>query len=318
MNIVNSVKNTAKKAAFWVNKHSPELLIGGGIIGFGGAIVCACIATLKTKDDIDLYEYTIEDIGDTIQIESINPETNKNELMPYTDDMKVADTKKAKTKLVLNVAKHYAPAVILGSAATVSIISSNRIMRKRALAIAAALSATETAFAAYRENVREKYGEEMDKNFLYGVKTKEIEETEIVNGKEKTVKKEETTIDLGNKDGYTVTFDSDSDYWDENTDYNMMFLRTVEHELNTILDTCGHVYLNEAFRKLGVEETAIGQVIGWTKDVNDVNDPTRVMLELFDTSSKPFVNIHDHNKPILVKFNPQGYILDKMNTKNKE
>lgn len=312
MNFVTTIKKTAKNVGFWTNKHSPELLVGGSIVGFLGAAVLACVATVKTKEDIEEYDTIAENIDSIVKTEVLNEDTGKSELVEYTDDMRAADKNKAKLALVLNTTKHYAPAVILASAATVAAIASNKIMRKRALALAAALSATEGSFAAYRANVKERYGSDVDHELLYGVKKNEIEETAVVNGKEKTVKKEETTINLDKPGPATVMFDADNDYWDQNTDYNMMFLRQVEHALNDRLDRYGFVYLNEAFRELGAEETAIGQVIGWHKDISDVNDTTYIEFDLYDTTNQPFVNLHENKKPIIIRLNPQGYILDKI------
>ena len=42
---MNAFINMFNKTKFWTKKHSPELLIAGGIVMAAGAVVSACIAT---------------------------------------------------------------------------------------------------------------------------------------------------------------------------------------------------------------------------------------------------------------------------------
>ena len=46
---MNSLTKAFSEVKFWSKKHSPELLIAGGIIFAASSVVLACIATNKIK-----------------------------------------------------------------------------------------------------------------------------------------------------------------------------------------------------------------------------------------------------------------------------
>lgn len=304
MNMLNkftsTVSKTFTKAKFKVNKYSPEILLVTGIVGLVGGAVLACRATLKAKDEIDNYNYEKEDIESTLRV----PDSN-NDIVEYTEDDKKADITKLKMKTALTLVKHYAPAVSISVVSIAALVSSNNIMKKRALALATAYAALDTSFKNYRDRVIERYGEEIDKEIRYGVKHSQVEQT-VTNdkGKEKTETVDVTNVD-GNPDEFTRIFDSSNKYWDSDPTYIRMFLDSEESRANNLLRVNGIVFLNEIFDRLGFEKTKMGQVIGWKYDPDK------------DSYIDFGIYMMEDNKKAILKFNPQGYILGELERADK-
>ncbi len=61
-------------------------------------------------------------------------------------------------------------------------------------------------------------------------------------------------------------FDKFNPHWDNyNRKNNAIFVGLVLGELNELLQTRGHVFLNEAFERLGFECTPFGARFGWDR-----------------------------------------------------
>lgn len=283
---------TFSKVKFQINKHSPEILMVSGIVGLVGAAVWACKATLNSKEIIDSYNWDKNDIEATIRKDGTTE--------VYTEEEKKSDMTKLKVKTAISIAKEYAPSVSITIVSITAIIVSHNIMRKRALALAAAYATVDSAFKRYRDQVIERYGEEVDKEIRYGVSHKTTQQ-EITDDKgKKKVKDVETTEVSVTPDEYTRIFENGNKYHDANNDYIRHFLDSEESRINNLLRANHHVFLNDVFDRLGFEKTKVGQVVGWTytPDKDCYIDFGIYMME-------------DEHKAIL-KFNPQGYILDKL------
>lgn len=100
---------------------------------------------------------------------------------------------------------------------------------------------------------------------------------------------------------YTRVFGSNSHCWDDNREYNLMFLRMVQQKFNELLQIRGHVFLNEVFDALGLARTRTGQIVGWI--YNEENPIGDNFVEI------SFVENEATNEFIL-DFNVDGFILD--------
>ena len=216
-----------------LKKHSPEILIVGGVIGVVGSTVMACKATTKlngvleeSKENVKkIHEEAANKVSDN-NIEQVEKELKKDLTVAY-----------AKTGVEL--IKLYAPSVILGTLSIASIISSHGLMRKRNVALAAAYTAVDKSFKEYRGRVVERLGKNLDRELRYNLKAKEIEETIVdENGKEKKIKSTVEVID----DTYTPSefsffFDEFSSNWDKDPEANRFFLmqQQIEGKRSSIL-----------------------------------------------------------------------------------
>ena len=181
--IMTSAKRTFSKVGFGLQKKSPEILVGVGIVGAIASAVLACKATTKAGAIVEESKNSLADIREAKE----NGVTKAGE--SYSEEDHKKDLAIAYVQTGVKFAKLYAPAVMLGAASIASILASHNIMKKRNVALAAAYAAVDKSFKDYRDRVIERFGEQVEKELRYNIKAKEIETTVVdENGKEKKVK----------------------------------------------------------------------------------------------------------------------------------
>lgn len=79
------------------------------------------------------------------------------------------------------------------------------------------------------------------------------------------LEKPKTTIEIETYTTYGHAFDESNSCWDPRPEYNMAFLQAQASYLQHVLDTQGHLFLNEVYDNLGMERTPAGQVMGWLR-----------------------------------------------------
>lgn len=309
--ILTKASSLIQSASIQIKKHSPEILMGLGIIGTVASTVLACKATTKISQITEKKEEEVKKVHECL-------ESGEYE---YTEEDSKKDLTIIYTKTGMEYVKLYAPSVILGALSIGSIISSHNIMKGRNIALAAAYTAVDSGFKKYRKNVVERFGDEVDKELRYNIKAKQIETTTIdKNGKEKT--KKETVLDIENPlegiSEYARFFDECSSYHKKDPEYNLMFLRRQQDYANEMLKSRKHLFLNEVYDMLGIPRTKAGQVVGWVYNENDPNGDNYVDFGIYDLSQNKkqnerkiaFVNGYEYS--ILLDFNVDGVIYDKI------
>ena len=290
-------------AQYQLKKHSPEILMVAGIAGTVVGTVLACKATTKVSGIINEKNKAIEDVHTCLEDESI----------PYTEEDSKRDLTIIYAQTGVNLFKMYAPAIGVMTLSFVSIIAGHRILKKRNIAIAAAYAVVDKGFKKYRENVIERFGEGVDQELRFGIKSKEIKKK----GKDgKTIKETEYYIDTdenptSNISEYARFFDAASENFAKDPEYNMMFLRRQQDYANEMLKARGHLFLNEVYDLLDIPRSKAGQVVGWVydKDGNTKGD-NYVDFGLYknEAGTRRFVNGLEYN--ILLDFNVDGVIYD--------
>lgn len=302
--IFNNVTRTAHKIGFQLKKHSPEILAVAGTVGVVASAVMACKATTKLHDILEDSKNQVNQVHEVLENKSIPAEK-------YSEEDGKKDIAVIYTQTTLKVIKLYAPAVILGALSLTSILTSNKILRNRNIALAAAYTAVDKGFKEYRANVIERFGKDLDRELRFNVKAKEIEETVANdNGEEETVKKVVNEATIG-KSEYARFYDDGCKGWEKDPEYNLMFLRHVQDYLNDLLRSRGHVFLNEAYDQLGIPRTKAGAVVGWVYNEKDPVGDNYIDFGIYDPNdekARDFVN--GYERVILLDFNVDGYILD--------
>ena len=307
--IINKLSNITTKATFQVQKHSPEILMGVGIIGTIASTVLACKATTKVSKIIDEKNQQINNVHVCLEDNDVE----------YNEDDSKKDLTIIYAQTGLKLIKLYAPAIIIGTLSLTSIVSGHRILQKRNLALAAAYTAIDNGFKKYRSNVVERFGEEVDKELRHNIKAVEIEKKTIdKNGKEK-IKKETAYIienPLDNVSEYAKFFDEYCPGWRKDNEYNLMFLRRMQDNANEKLKAQGHLFLNEVYDMLGIPRTTAGQVVGWIYDKNNTKGDNYVDFGIYDTHNerkRAFVN--GYERSILLDFNVDRSIYEQIETR---
>lgn len=305
--LLNKVTRKMYRLGFKAQKHSPEILMGAGIVGVVTSAVMACKATLKLDDVLAESKETVDKIHEV----SENPDMIA-EGKEYTEDDMKKDLTIVYTKAGLKVAKLYAPAIVVGGLSIAAIVSGHRILRKRNIALAAAYTAVDKGFKEYRGRVIEKFGEELDKELKYDIKAKEVEETVVdEKGKEKKVKKTIETVGQNLGSPYAKFFDESCRGWTKDPEYNLMVVRDVQDYANRLLRMKHHLFLNEVYDLLGIQRTTAGQVVGWIYDEKNPIGDNYIdfgIYDVHDEAKRKFVN--GYERTILLDFNVDGAILD--------
>ena len=302
-NIANNMTRSFNKLGIKFKKHSPEILVVAGVVGTVTSAVMACKATTKLDDILSESKENIETIHYAME--------NSEELpAEYTTDDGKKDLAIVYTQSALKVAKLYAPSVILGTLSITAILTSNNILRKRNVALAAAYTAIDKSFKEYRGRVVERFGKELDRELRYNIKAKEIEETVVdeKTGKEKKVKKTVNVVDPNTYSDYARIYDCGNIGWSKDPEQNLMFLRRQQEYFNDKLKAQGYLFLNEVYESLGFQKTKAGQMVGWTYDEEHPNGDNFVDFGIYDSAS--FVN--GYERSIILDFNVDGVILDLM------
>ena len=304
--LMTNVGRAIHKFGFQIKKHSPEILLVAGVVGAVASAVMACRATIKAKEIVDKSKEDIAIIHDCMANETLK------ENGEYSDEQGKKDLTIAYTNTAVDLAKMYGPSVILGTLSIASILTSNNILRGRNVALAAAYAAVDKSYKEYRGRVREKYGEEADKELTFDIKAKEVEKTVVdEKGKEKKVK--ETVLDSNSNahSPYAKVFDELNDNWENDSEYNTMFLRKTERWANDYLKSHGYLFLNDVYKALGFQPTRAGQVVGWIYDpINSVGDNyvSFGIDNLYDNGVRLFVN--GNESAVWLDFNVDGDILN--------
>ena len=300
--IMSKASGALNKIGFGLKKRSPEILVAVGVVGTVVSAVMACKATTKintildeTKEQLDkIHEYA----GNPDVAEKYNAEDAKK------------DTAIVYAQAGVKLAKLYAPAVGLGILSISSILASNNILRKRNMAISAALAAATQDFKDYRNCVIERFGKEVDHQLRYNIKAEEIEETVTdEKGKEKKVKKSIEVADL-NASGYVKYFTRSNPYWEEDSSYVEMFLRSQQNYANDKLKATGHLTLNDVYDMLGFHDSKAGMVVGWIYDLDHPNGDNYVE---FDVKKVNLPNEQGgYEEAYAIDFNVDGNIYNEM------
>ena len=284
-------------------KHSPKMLLVAGTVGFVATVVAGCKATTKLEDVLAKPKEQIEKIHEIMDSEELQKQYG------YTQQDKVQDLTKIYIKTGWDLTKLYAPTIVLGTASLLCFFGSHNILSKRNAGLAAAYATIDKGFKEYRGRVVDKFGREVDRELLTGVKVEKA--TKKKKGEDA---EEEKTVEQPSKlytSSYARYFDESCADWKSNPEYNLMFLRMQEQHANDLLRAKRHLFLNEVYDMLGIPRTAAGQQVGWIYDEGQPLGDNFVDFGIYDDANekaRDFVNGYEPR--ILLDFNVDGVILD--------
>lgn len=303
MKILTTLKNTAGRTNLKFQKHSPEILMGIGLASFIGTIISACKATTRADEILEKHRNSIEAAKSAAAIV---------ETEAFLDEE--FDIRKEKFAIYSNTfisfTKLYAPAISSGALSLACFFKAYNIINTRYLGAVAAYNAVSSAFNDYRERVRKELGEDSDRHFRYGTEYTQIEHIETdENGKKKKTTEAVENINSNNISEYAKFFDQSCPEWDPNPLFNLKWLKANETAANDILNTRGHIFLNEVYDMIGLPHTSEGAVVGWVKGNGD-NFVDFGLYNPDNASARRFINGDD--SVVLLDFNVDGIMFDKI------
>jgi hypothetical protein len=313
--IMNNVTRTLHKGGFWLKKHSPEILTVVGSIGAVTGAVMACKATTKINPILEETKKNIECVHTGAERGEIKAMVNGEVTMvPYSEKDAQKDLAIYYAQGVIKLAKLYAPAVLVGASGLMCLWGANNLLHKRNAALTAAYATAHQSLDAYRGRVVERFGKDLDRELMYNIKAKEIEET-VTNedGTEQIVKKTVEVSDPNMNSIYARFFDESCKGWTKSAEDNLRCLKMVQAWANRKLQSEGYLYLNDVYEALGIPKTKAGHVVGWIYDeahpVGD-NYVDFGIYDLYNEKARDFVN--GYERVILLDFNVDGNIWELM------
>lgn len=300
------------KVSLTLRKHMPTILVVGGTIGLVTAGVLACKETTKLDEVLAKGEERTNQLADKINKVEDFKETGSVSEEDYTEDDEKKDIVGVYAKNALDVAKLYAPSVILAVASASAILGGFGILKARHAAITMAFGEMSAAFAEFKNRTKDAVGEEKYREILDGV-GKELKEVIDDNGN--TVVAEVDTVNPV-KDPYTFEWNADTtkesgSYTKGDPAGNLAFLTAVQEAFNNKLRSLtGYVFLNDVLDELGLPKTKAGQEVGWVIQPNDEHEGDNYIdfgIENVDNVDKETMKF---TRNFILHFNCDGYILD--------
>ena len=242
------VTRLAGRAGLVLSKHAPTILTAAGTAGFIGTTILASKATLKVEETV------AEEAALLVKVHEAH-DAGKLE-----DRDALRDKVILYTRMTTKLAKLYAPALILGAASIVSLATGHGIMLKRNASLAAAYAAVDQAFKTYKKKVESKFGKEAVLDALVSVPQEDLTKDEMTL---------EAVTAVDGVSPYGVIFDEDNHNWSADEDLAKLHLDCQQQYANDILQTRGHIFLNEVYKMLGFPHTPAGAVTGWVKGHGD-------------------------------------------------
>ena len=311
---IRSMTAIAAKTKFTVRQNSPEIMLVTGLLAGVGCVVLTGVAAYKS---VHVIESAREDLS-AIK-ECFDDDLANSSELTDAQNAEVQETYKQElTKVYMDtgieMTKLYLPAILTGAASIGSILVSHRILTKRNAAIGAALLTITEGFKEYRSRVKDRFGDEVEREIRYNIKEKTITRTETdpETGETKTVEETVKVSDIPNGHSIYARFlDESCPDWEKNAEFNLMFLRGQQNVANDKLRAEGYLFLNDVYDMIGLPKTQAGQVVGWRYKPNDANHhgDNFVDFGIYQINverNRAFVN--GYERTILLDFNVDGNI----------
>lgn len=301
--VLGGCKKVAGNSLLFAKAHAPEMLVGGGIIGYGATVYSACKATVKTRDILDSRDEVIEYA------------TGHD----FPEEVKAEKIKDANAIARRAIIKAYIPAATMGLCSTAMVLGGYRMINGRLVATAAAYKALETGFDRYRGNVIDEFGKDVDWRMLNGIRKEDLEKAEEEREINRAIEADNRRKRLKHKkkrtahqEYYSRIFDQYSDRWQRKwtPDLVIQYLRRKQREANDILKIRKHLFVNEVYDLLGLERSAEGQVVGWIITKNNPDSYVDFGLDDIPEDKLREILSAERNEDISIRlhFNPDGLI----------
>lgn len=300
--IMNSAKLAVNRGGLVLRKHSPEILVGVGIIGLVAATVSACKQTTHAEEILDEMREDLAMVSQAVERASVED---------YGEDEQKKDRIIIYTQTSVKFIKLYSGPVLLGAVSIAMILGGHNILRKRHIAMISAYKSLEEGFKNYRKRVVDEYGAEKDFQYRNGIYAEKVLNTTVdENGVEVVTEGSSITIDPNMHSQYARFFDEGSRNWTKTPEHNLIFVRAQQNYANDLLHSRGHVFLNEVYDMLGIDRSQAGSVVGWVLDKDSDNYIDFGIYDLSSDGARDFVN--GRERSILLDFNVSGVIFDKI------
>ena len=258
------VRASIKTNKLRAKKRAPELLLIGGVIITGVAVVKACKATLKVNDILDDYKADKEKIDNAVKEgKSFKDDDGKTK---KCDEAFGKEQRRCLWRdTAIKFVKTYAVPGCLFILGMACFCSSTVILRKREKAAVTLANGTLAAWNAYRARVKEAVGEEVENNIYFDRK----EDPNIMATDENGEWRPAVTEAKDPGHPFVFKFNSQtSRFFEDDPQYNMIFLQQAEEEFQEMVfePAFGQgepLELNQVLKRLGMKKDSNLMTAGW-------------------------------------------------------
>ncbi len=257
-----SVGTAVANVGVSLKKHSPEILMGAGLLGFAGTVVL----TIRAKKNIDktITKYEEQHAETVAKAEEDGMETAGMEMDPSLKHQMVAE-------VVMDIIPPAAAFVVSSGCVLTSLGVVNSRLTKATTALAGVTSSynkLSKTFKEYRGRVAEQVGAQEEAK-IYRNERKVVKKRVDENGVEH--EDEEIVFDTHatNDENYIFEFSSktSSHCYSGNGagEYNKQFLDRAEKNLQLMQRTKGSVFVFDVLDALGIDRSVCpkGGMLGW-------------------------------------------------------
>lgn len=280
--VPKAITRAAGRTALRAQKNSPTILFVGGVVGVVGATVLACKATLKLTPVLDEIE------KDLIDVEVMNARSTVSEKQINREKASIYIQSTGK------IAKLYAPSVVVGVISIGCLTKSHRQLTQRNAVLTGAYVSLQQFLESYRGRVREKIGEEEERNVYYSSTPVELAR-DGKNGPEKYYGSRPT-----GKGPYSAMFEAGNLNFQDAGEYNIHFINMQQQILTDKLRAQGYLFLNDVYKRLDIPVTEEGQICGWFVGASESDDYVAIKI----------IPLHDMRGSLLLDFNVAGVVSD--------
>lgn len=287
MKVLETIKKGIGRTKLTMIRKSPEITLA---LGIGTSIAAVGYTVWATIKAVETYNDTVQKLEQAERV--LDNEEEKEDAI-----------EKIKLHRTLEWVKLYAPAIALETASILFTVKSHKIMKGRNAALVMSVAAATKELNDYRQRVRDAIGEEQEKDIFNDAST-----FTVTHMHEDGTSEEEVVKKNNHESQYAAFFDAASSAWENDTVYNLSFLKTKLLLLNNRLRLEGHMFLNDVYRALGLPETKAGQYVGWV--VGSV-DGDGVIKFINVATGENIDDLDDLDDPtVLIDFNVDGDIIN--------
>ena len=312
----NIAKNLCGNGLLIAKKHAPELLIGGGLVGFGLTIFETVKATNKTNEILEEKNRRSSVYAEALDYPiGYGPDEYENDISDLNRRTKIA------------IIKAWLPVGTLAVASGASILCGYKIINGRYVATAAAYKGLENFIGRYRGNVTERFGKDVDWELANDVKADTLEKAMKEREENRKIDEENKGKKIGKKrhktayqDIYCGIFDNYSDRWQRywTAEQVLEYLKFKQNQLNDMLRVRKHVFVNEVYDMLGLERTTAGAVNGWI--LTRTNPDSHISLGIDEMPAdelRAILSTHRNDDiRVKIRLNPDGLIYNMIEDPN--
>lgn len=301
----NDVTQKLGRQILKIEKNSPHILFGAGIVGFAGTVILASRATLKVEEVLDAAQKDLKNINE------VQSNAELVEKSGYSSEDAIKDRIYVYSRTTIGLVQLYTPTVLVGTFAIACLTKSHAILSERNAALTLAYASLDQAFKEYRKRVSEQLDPEYERDIYFDAQKVEVDIIDPDTNKKETIPSGFKMIGDRAYSRYARFFDQLCPDWNKVPEYNYIFLRAQQNYANDLLHSRGHVFLNEIYDMIGVPRTREGAVVGWVISKNGGDNYIDFgFMDSDNPRARDFVN--GREGAILLDFNVDGLIYDKI------